>query len=244
MTAPLFLASSEELAGSQLVLSGDEGHHAADVRRLVLGERVDLSDGAGLVVSCTVASVRRGEVVLDVLSRHHEPIPAPRVTVIQALPKGDRSELAVEMMTEFGVDEIVPWAASRCVAVWRGERAERGVERWRAVARESAKQSRRAWIPEVSELASTSEVAARLAAASHPIVLHSDGMAPLSWVTLDESSSAAVVVGPEGGITDDELATFTKAGATTCRLGPHVLRTSTAGGAAVAVLLSRSRRWS
>lgn len=244
MSAPLFLASREELLGSQVVLSGPEGHHAADVRRLVLGERVDLSDGAGLVVACSVASVRRGEVVLDVVSRHEEPAPVPRVVVVQALPKGERADIAIELMTEVGVDEIVPWAASRCVAEWRGsERITRGVERWRAVAREASKQARRAWIPIVTSLASTADVIARMSAASNPVVLHADGMAPLSWVKLPEDGEAVVVIGPEGGLTEQELSAFTAAGATTCRVGPHVLRTSTAGAVAGALLLAGTRRW-
>jgi 16S rRNA (uracil1498-N3)-methyltransferase len=169
--------------------------------------------------------------------------PAPSFTVVQALPKGDRGELAVEVLTEIGVGTIVPWAASRSVAVWKGERAEKSLAKWRSTAREAAKQARRWWFPEVVPLASTADVAARLSAAAVAVVLHEQAGTPLAAVELPTQGEIAVVVGPEGGLAPEELAAFEAAGAVTVRLGAEVLRTSTAGIAAVSALLARTQRW-
>ncbi|HEY2575419.1 MAG TPA: RsmE family RNA methyltransferase, partial [Streptosporangiaceae bacterium] len=170
-TPPVFLADRASLEQDTVVLSGAEGRHAATVRRLRPGERVDLTDGAGTTAGCVVVSGGGGKLELTVLSRHHEPRPEPGICVVQAVPKGDRAELAVETMTEVGVDTIVPWAAERCVAVWTGgrdqeARGQRALERWRATAREAAKQSRRAWLPEVPPLASTDAVIERCGSAA------------------------------------------------------------------------------
>src|ERR1700678_1191427 len=148
---PVFLADRAELRTDVVVLSGPEGRHAATVRRLRPGERVDVGDGAGLVTECVVTAAGPEGLELTVKARRQVPRPELTITVVQAIPKGDRGELAVEEMTEVGVDRIVPWAAARCVPVWRGERGVRSLTRWRVTAREAAKQSRRAWIPEVTE---------------------------------------------------------------------------------------------
>jgi 16S rRNA (uracil1498-N3)-methyltransferase len=171
------------------------------------------------------------------------PRPDLAVTVVQAIPKGDRGELAVEEMTEVGVDRIVPWAAARCVPVWQGARGERSLAKWRITAREAAKQSRRAWIPEVTPAASVRQVCQEITKAACAIVLEPGAAASLGRLNLPASGELLVVVGPEGGITEQESAAFRQAGATACSLGPTVLRTSTAGTVAAAVLLSRSARW-
>jgi 16S rRNA (uracil1498-N3)-methyltransferase len=241
MSPPVFLC--DRLAGDRIVLDGPEGRHAAAVRRLRPGERADLTDGAGQVVECTVTSAGRDSLELEALSRRYEPAPAPRIVVVQALPKGDRGELAVETMTEVGVDVVVPWAAARCVTQWRPERRAKSLARWRATAREAAKQSRRAWLPEVTDLATTADVAARLADAALAVVLHEEAERPLSGLEVPAEGELVVVVGPEGGVTDEELARFGDAGAVPALLGPTVLRTSTAGVAAASVLLTRTGRW-
>ncbi|MFB4315416.1 16S rRNA (uracil(1498)-N(3))-methyltransferase [Actinomadura sp. 21ATH] len=243
MSPPVFLAGPAALERDRVVLDGAEGRHAATVKRLRPGERVDLTDGAGLLAECVVAAADRSTLTLDVLERHRHPAPEPRLVVVQALPKGDRGELAVETMTEAGVDEIVPWAAARCVTQWRPERREKALGRWRSTAREAAKQARRSHLPEVAGLATTAGVAARLAAAGTGLVLHEEAAGPLSAVRPPAAGEIVVVVGPEGGITEDELAEFAAAGARAVRLGPTVLRTSTAGVAAAAVLLAATGRW-
>jgi len=258
-------------AGGVFTLSGREGRHAATVRRLRAGERLDVTDGAGGTLRCEVVAARRDELDCRVLDRAWTPEPAPRLVVVQALAKGDRGELAVEMLTEVGVDEIVPWSAARSVVRWEGERGARSRARWAASAAEAAKQARRARWPLVAGLASTAAVRERLAAAGLALVLHESAAEPLAGrlapggtgpllatggtgpllATRDAGSSPGaghaaeivLVVGPEGGIADEELAAFGKAGAVAVRLGPTVLRTSTAGVAAAAVLLATTGRW-
>jgi len=243
VSLPVFLseAVTEVAAGASLVLDGDEGRHAATVMRIRIGEQVVLTDGAGTSATCTVTDAGRSTLTLRTDSVGYAERLAPRVTVVQAIPKGDRGELAVEMLTEIDVDRIVPWAASRSVAVWRGERAAKSVAKWRAVARTAAKQARRSWLPEVADLASTDEVIAMIARADLAVVLHEDARTPLAALSLDGVGSVVVVVGPEGGLSDEELSAFARAAVV--RLGSSVLRTSTAGVAAVAALLSRTARW-
>jgi 16S rRNA (uracil1498-N3)-methyltransferase len=240
---PVFLAGRAELGHDLIVLSGAEGRHAAAVRRMRPGERADVSDGAGLVAECVVAGHSGQGLELAVLARRAVPRPDPSITVVQAIPKGERGELAVEEMTEVGVDRIVPWAAARSVAIWRAERGARSLARWRATAREAAKQSRRAWIPEVTEPMSATDAAAVITSAACAIVLEPGAPQSLGYLSLPESGDLVVIVGPEGGITDEESAAFRTAGAIPASLGPTVLRTSTAGPVAAAVLLSRSARW-
>lgn len=243
MTLPVFLSDAVTTAspGTEVVLDGDEGRHAATVKRIRAGEQIVLTDGAGRSARCAVVGTGKASLTVRVESVEQADRALPHVTVVQAIPKGDRGELAVEMLTEVGVDRIVPWAASRSVAVWRGERATKSLAKWRAAARSAAKQARRSWLPEVAELADTAEVAALLADADLAVVLHEDAQVPLAALSLDGVGSVVVVVGPEGGISDDELAAF--GGADVVRLGSSVLRTSTAGVAAVAALLSRTPRW-
>ena len=221
--------------GSSVVLEGPEAHHAVAVRRLAVGEPVQLTDGAGRVARCEVAETGRARLVALVLDLESVPRPTPDVVVVQALPKGDRGARAGEVVTEVGVARIVPWAASRSVAVWRGDRATRSLAKWQATAREAAKQARRAWFPEVSPLASTAEVAALVAAAPLALVLHEAAGEPLAETLRDGV--------PDGGLAPEELSAFTEAGARTVRLGAEVLRTSTAGVVAVSALLSRTERW-
>ncbi|GGT94036.1 16S rRNA (uracil(1498)-N(3))-methyltransferase [Actinomadura livida] len=243
MSPPVFIAGTDALRRGTVVLDGPEGRHAATVRRLKPGERVDLTDGEGLLAECVVTETGRTSLTLDVLARHRHPRPSPRIVVVQALPKGDRGELAVETMTEVGVDEIVPWAAARCVTQWRPERREKALGRWRGTAREAGKQARRSRLPLVADLASTAGAAERVAAASLALVLHEEADTPLSAVAPPADGEIVLVVGPEGGITAEELERFAAAGGRPVRLGPTVLRTSTAGVAAPAVMLAAAGRW-
>jgi 16S rRNA (uracil1498-N3)-methyltransferase len=213
------------------------------VRRLAAGERADVTDGAGTVAECVVTAVRPGSVDLEVLATRTEPAAEPRIVVVQAIPKGDRGELAVEIMTEVGVDVVVAWQAERCVARWRGDRAGKALARWQATAREAAKQSRRAWIPEVTGPEATPAIARRVAAADLAVRLDPDGSAALGRLRLPDRGEIVLIVGPEGGVSPAEADMLAQAGAVTARLGPTVLRSSSAGAVAAALALTGSGRW-
>jgi 16S rRNA (uracil1498-N3)-methyltransferase len=243
MSLPTFVhADLAGLApGTAVTLDGDEGRHAVVVKRIRVGEQVALTDGAGTTATVTVTGTGKADLTATVADvRTLEP-EMPRVVVVQAIPKGDRGELAVEMLTEVGVDVIVPWAAARCVAVWKGERAAKSLAKWRTTAREAAKQARRSWFPEVTEMVGLDEVVALLRNASVPVVLHEAASGPLADLPVPGRGEIVIVVGPEGGISDEELAAFAQVGAEPVRLGSSVLRTSTAGVAATAALLARTR---
>jgi 16S rRNA (uracil1498-N3)-methyltransferase len=244
MSAPLFLVEHLPLGG-RYTLNGSEGHHAADVQRIRVGEQLILSDGRGGAVWAAVLAVGRGTVELDITGRMHVEPPNPRLVVVQGLPKGDRGELAVQAMTEVGVDEILPWAATRSVTQWRGPRGDRSRDKWAATAREAAKQSRRSWIPRITGVpdCSTKQVVARLEDTATAFVLHEEATDRLAAVPLPHWGDIVLVIGPEGGIDEAELDMFTDAGAVPVRLGDEVLRTSTAGVAALAVLSVRLGRW-
>jgi 16S rRNA (uracil1498-N3)-methyltransferase len=245
-TLPVFLASVVP-AGGTAVLDGEEARHAATVRRLRVGERLILSDGAGAMARCVVDAVRPGRdalLTLTVEERWTEEPPALRVVVAQALAKGDRGELAVELATEAGADAIVPWRAARSVAKWDdGGRGDKALTRWRATARAAAKQARRAHVPDVTEPVGTRELAGLAAAMTLSLVLESDVPDRLTDLTLPDTGDILLVVGPEGGITDDELHTLREAGARAVRLGTTVLRTSTAAAVALGALGALTTRW-
>lgn len=227
-----------DLSADEVGLDGTEGRHAAVVRRIAPGERIRLTDGRGSVVEGPVTAASKAGLTVAVESRWSVPAPRPRLVVVQALPKGERAELAVEMLTEVGTDLVVPWNAERSQFRSNPERVAKTLAKWRSWAFEASKQSRRAWFCEVADLASTAEVAALVRGAGLAVVLHEEATAPLAALTVPDQGEVVVVVGPEGGITPDELATF---GVEPVRLGDTVLRTSTAGVAAAAVLLAGSR---
>lgn len=258
------------LPGGAFLLDGAEGRHAGVVQRRAAGERVDVVDGAGVRLECLVGAVGGDGVTLQVVARTDEPVPDVALVLVQALAKGDRDEMAIEAATEVGADAVVPWQAERSVVVWRGDRAAKSRSRWLGTVRAAAKQSRRAWVPTV-ELAVdgrglVERVRQTVGAGGVALVLHEEASEPIAHVDLeglvvtratDAGSAAApdgprvaeqrrevlVVVGPEGGISARELEALVAAGAIPVRLGPHVLRTSTAGPVALALLAQRLGRW-
>ena len=246
MAATVFYLDEIPPAGAVAVLDGAEGRHAATVRRTRVGEQITLSDGAGLLATSEVVATGRDRLELKVLDRAVTAPVHPPVTVVQALPKSDRSELAVELMTEAGADTIVPWQASRCVANWEAK-ARKGVDKWRAAARAAARQSRRAYIPEVTELSRTVDVLElvrdTVAAGGLVIALHESATGRFADLPFPASAPIVLVVGPEGGLDDSELAALTDAGADVALLGPTVLRTSTAAAVALGALGPLTSRW-
>ena len=239
--APYFLVDRMPPPGD-FVLDGAEGHHASVVRRLRVGEALVLSDGAGRAAAAVVMSSGRGSLGVAVGPAVEFPAPSLRVTVVQALPKGERNELAVDLATEAGADAFVPWSASRCVARW-ADKADRGVQRWQSVAREAAKQSRRPTVPQVAPLASTAAVTRLIETSTAALVLHEGGSLPIASAVLPAAGDLVLVIGPEGGVSPDEMTAFRAAGAQVVRLGPEVLRTSTAAAVALGALGVLTRRW-
>ena len=229
---------AEKLDGDELTLEGTEGRHAAVVRRIGPGERVRLTDGRGAWAEGPVVAAGKAGLTVAVDERGRVSSARPRVIVVQAVPKGERAELAVEMLTEVGADVIVPWNAERSQFRANPERVAKTLAKWQAWAFEASKQSRRSWFAEVAPIASTAEVAQLLAAAALPVVLHEEATVPLAALDVPDDGDVVIVIGPEGGIAPDELTAF---GVEPVRLGDTVLRTSTAGVAAAAALLARSR---
>ena len=243
MSRALFYVDVLPGVGGTAVVDGDEGFHASNVRRIRPGEELDLSDGNGLVAHCVVEEAVKGRLSARVVAVTEVPRPTPTVTVAQALPKSERSELAVELATEAGADGFLAWQARRCVARWESAaKVDKGLRRWGAVARSAARQSRRAHIPEIDGLVSTTELAARVPGAL-TLVLHESATVPLTDIGLADAAAVLLVVGPEGGIGEEELAELTGAGARTVRLGPSVLRTSTAAAVALGAIGVLTSRW-
>jgi 16S rRNA (uracil1498-N3)-methyltransferase len=259
MSLPVFLhpGVTGVVAGQDVELTGDEARHAVVVRRIRAGEQVALTDGAGTTAVCTVVSAEASVLGAEVESVTTTPAELPRVVVVQAIPKGDRGELAVELATEAGVDAVLPWRAARCVARWDdGPRGDKALARWRSTVLAATKQSRRAWLPEVGEPLGTAELTARCAAADAALVLHESAGESIAAAVRELLPTARpgggpdaapaellLVVGPEGGITDDELASLCAVGARPVRLGPEVLRASTAAAVALGALGVLTGRW-
>ncbi len=242
MALHFIVDSPEELAGESVALTGPEAHHAAAVRRVRVGETVTLGDGLGAWVTGVVTSVAPKRVEIALAQRQQLDEQTPRIVLVQALAKGDRDERAVEAATELGVSAIVPWQASRSVSRWDAVKVAKGVARWQSIAREASKQAHRAWVPQVSEPVTTAQLAAKASDVSI-VVLEPSAERALTALELPADRDVWLVVGPEGGITSEELENLEKAGATLARMGTTVLRTSTAGPAALAALSVVLGRW-
>lgn len=241
--ASLYLApelrGADVVAGSVVQVTGDEARHAITVARVRVGERISVSDGEGLLAWGAVTAADGGVVTIDIESAARHPAPSPELWLAQALAKGDRDELAVQAATELGVSGVIPWAAERSISRWDGAKAVKGRDRWASIVREATKQSIRPWVPVVEPIATT---AALTKLPGRVFVLEPDATTRLTEAELVDGR-ITLVVGPEGGIAPRELDALAAAGAALVRLGPEVLRTSTAGPAALAVLNARLGRW-
>ena len=227
--------------GARVLIDGPEARHAVTVSRLAVGETVSIGNGRGLVVTGSIVTAEHTELAIEVETVTDVARPEPAVFLAQALAKGDRDELAVQAATELGIDGVIPWTAARSISRWEGPKIAKGHDRWSAIVREATKQSIRAWLPDVLDLATTNQLA-RLAPEVRMLVLEPTAQLALSALDTDDRD-IVLVVGPEGGIAPNELAALTAAGATLVRLGDTVLRTSTAGPAAIAVLNAKLGRW-
>lgn len=235
----------EELAdagvGDRVTLVGPEARHAVTVSRIAVGESISIGNGAGLVVTGSVVVAEHTELTIEVAEVVRVPRREPAVFLAQALAKGDRDELAVQAATELGVDGVIPWQAGRSISRWEGAKIAKGRDRWSAVVREASKQSLRAWVPDVLDLVSSKQLV-RMASETRMLVLEPTAAETLADFSAD-ARDLVLVVGPEGGISPQELDALAAAGASIVRLGDEVLRTSTAGPAALAVLNVKLGRW-
>ena len=262
MSNPVFFTApgtlDRQVPGSTFVLDGGEARHAVTVRRLAVGERVDIADGAGRRLTGTVTAVAAGELTVECSGLVFESRPVIRLVLVQALAKGDRDELAAETATELGIDAVIPWQAERSIVRWKTERAAKAHAKWQSVVTAAAKQARRAWIPEVRSLADAAGLQAAVAAADLAVILHEDAVRPLrpvleAWQArlgdrppgkdTNGALEVLLIVGPEGGISPREVARLCDAGAVTALLGHHVLRSSTAGPAATVLASDILGRW-
>lgn len=247
MSAPVFLIDSDRAKdanpGSVVELDGPEGRHAATVQRLRAGEAVVLVDGRGRRITGTITETTKVTCSVEVHTIDDEPEPRPRITAVQAIAKGDRGELAVQMLTEAGIDVIIPWQAENSVAKWEGERGAKHHAKWQATAREAAKQARRTRVPMVESPVSTAAVADLITNAGVALALDEESGTPMTSIDYSTAHDVLLVIGPEGGFSPNERLQFTDAGADLVRLGTTVLRTSTAGVAALGVVMARVGRW-
>lgn len=245
MTAALFLLDAGRLTeatpGQTIVVDGAEGRHAATVKRIEPGEPVLLADGSGVVAECETVAAAADRLEVRIVAVREEHPGRPRVTLVQALAKGDRDDQAIEAATELGVDRIVPWQAERSIVQWRGERGAKARRKWEQVVRAAAKQSRRATVPVVAELLDRKRLASLADANVVLLVLHEDADEALAGLDLSAADEVVLVVGPEGGISPAELDALRDVGARVVRLGPHVLRASSAGPAAISVVMAATR---
>ncbi|BCW06582.1 16S rRNA (uracil(1498)-N(3))-methyltransferase [Arthrobacter sp. NtRootA1] len=257
MSNPVFFTPAGSLHGVEpgalFVIDGPEARHAVTVKRLTVGEAVDIADGAGARLTGTVAEVGPGSLSVMASGVIFEDQPDVRLVLVQALAKGDRDELAIETATELGIDAVIPWQAERSIVRWKGDRAAKAHAKWQSVVTAAAKQARRAWIPEVRPILDSAALAKAVAAADLAVILHEDAKNPLRTVLeapivaegggLDSPREVLLIVGPEGGISPREVTRLNDAGAVTALLGHHVLRSSTAGPAAVVLASDVLGRW-
>ncbi|MDQ0869317.1 16S rRNA (uracil1498-N3)-methyltransferase [Arthrobacter sp. V1I9] len=255
MSNPVFFTAPGSLdrmvPDGVFILEGAEARHAVTVKRLSPGEAVDIVDGAGTRMSGKVTAASSSGLEVACASVVVEDRPLTRLVLVQALAKGDRDELAIETATELGIDAVIPWQSERSIVRWKGDRAAKAHGKWQSVVTAAAKQARRAWIPEVRAAVDTAGLAAAVETAALAVVLHEDAVRPLRAVLetwLETGAAEAVrevflIVGPEGGISQREVTRLCGQGAVTALLGHHVLRSSTAGPAAVVLASDVLGRW-
>ena len=253
MSLPVFIHPDLSAArtGEAFSFTGSEARHAVTVKRMGEGERLELIDGTGIRLTLTITAATGKDSLEGMVESIVTTLePTPRVTVVQAIPKSERAELAVDLATQAGADEIIAWQADRCVAKWDGKKAPKAVAKWQAAADSAAKQSRRARIPQVRGPLTTPQLVQELSrdrasgdSASAPtvLVLHEEATASIKDVPL--ADDVVLLVGPEGGIGNSELDRLKEAGAMPIKLGPEVLRTASAAMVALAAIGMRTQRW-
>lgn len=238
MSLPSFYLPDLAEQHNTLTLSGAEGRHAVTVKRISVGEHIQLIDGNGLVVEAKVLNLNgKDQLQAEILHSQQAPIPRPTITIVQALPKSERSELAIDLATQAGADHIIPWEAERCIAKWQGAKRTKGRKKWEDAAIASAKQSRRVRIPTITEPMNTQQLCEYLQqSGALKLVLHEDATTGIADTPLQEAEEIILIIGPEGGIGEAECERLRSAGATLVALGPEVLRTASAAMVACAAI--------
>ncbi|MGA0112968.1 MAG: 16S rRNA (uracil(1498)-N(3))-methyltransferase [Candidatus Nanopelagicaceae bacterium] len=236
---PLFIVDNLPNSGS-LEIDGDEAKHAISSLRIKNGELISVTDGKGGRADAQVISVTGKTFVVELNNYQQEPSSQIKLTVVQALTKGDRARETIELLTEAGVDQIIPWSAQRCVGQWKDD----ALEKWRVWSKEATKQSRRSWIPEISEIQTTIDIVKRVKDSELSLIFHETGEKKLSQVLSEKSpSSLLLIIGPEGGISETELEAFKLAGAIEVSMGKPVFRSAHAGAAALAAVQTGLKVW-
>ncbi|CAB4626031.1 unannotated protein [freshwater metagenome] len=245
MVEPLFFAAigQDTKAGSTFVLGGQEAKHAVSVRRMVAGESISVSDGVEIQIRGTVSKVHKDNLEISVESVEALTPPSIQLVLVQALAKGDRDELAIQACTELGVFGVIPWQSDRSISIWKAEKKQKGQQRWQTIVTEAAKQSLRPLVPVVAEVLDSQELVESLRSFDQVLVLVPESPSSITQLQLPLTGKIAIVVGPEGGMSEQELATFAKADFSLVHLGTGVLRTSTAGMAAVSYLQAKQGDW-
>ncbi|MFY9305017.1 MAG: 16S rRNA (uracil(1498)-N(3))-methyltransferase [Rhodoluna sp.] len=245
MVEPLFFAAigSDSAVGSSFTLGGPEAKHAVSARRLTIGESIAISDGLGVKIRGTVTKVKKETLEMSIESIEQVLAPKSQLFLVQALAKGDRDELAIQACTELGLFGVIPWQADRSISIWKAEKKQKGQARWQTIVTEAAKQSLRAFIPRVDQVLDSQELISALEAFDQVLILDPEAEKSITEINPQAAGKVAIVVGPEGGISEQELESFKKAGFSSVRLGSGVLRTSTAGMAAVSYLQAKLGDW-
>lgn len=238
---PLFIVENIPDRGD-LVIEGDEAHHAGSAARIKVGEKINVTNGKGRIAEVEVLDINKRNIGCRILEVRDETRAKVVLTVIQALTKGDRARETIELLTEGGAELIIPWQAARSIGQWKDDKDAQG--KWRTWAKEATKQSRRTWIPEILDLHTTAQVKRRIQDSDLTIVLHENGAEAFSEIlTSAPPREILLIVGPEGGISDDELASFVSSGARSIRLGKPVFRSAHAGVAALAAIQAAFGIW-
>lgn len=245
MVEPLFFAAigSDSAVGTSFTLGGPEAKHAISVRRMTIGESISVSDGSGVKMRGKVTKVKKETLEISIESIEELFAPKSQLFLVQALAKGDRDELAIQACTELGLFGVIPWQADRSISIWKAEKKQKGQARWQSIVTEAAKQSLRAFIPRVEQVLDSQELISALEVFDQVLILEPEADKSITEINPPAEGKVAIVVGPEGGISEQELESFRQSGFSSVRLGRGVLRTSTAGMAAVSYLQAKLGDW-